>query len=114
MRRLLVRKDNSMKLKRILIALLVISMIGVAYSAIGTGSITSEAKRGWGWFLNVDPQWATLEPALIVYLESEGLKLNTERINADSTRKANIAIIRGSLRDATGAQIAAMLTALGL
>lgn len=101
-------------MKKLLIISLVLVFFGVLFSAIGSGSLSTEAKQGWAFFLNTESNWNAIEPALIEYLEKQGVEYNLQRIESSAERKAKIEQIRLALRGATNEQINAALAALGL
>jgi len=101
-------------MKKLLIISLVLVLFGVLFSAIGTGSLSTEAKQGWAFYFNVANNWSLVEPPLTAYLETQGLEYNLQRLEANAARRVKIDQIREALRGATDAQITAVLTALGL
>ena len=101
-------------MKKLLIISLVLVLFGVLFSAIGSGSLSTEAKQGWAFFFNKPAAYANWEADLILYLETQGLEYNKQRLEASLERKAQIDKIREALRGASDAQINAVLAALGL
>jgi hypothetical protein len=105
-----------MKTKILVILILVIIAAITLYASIGAGDFSSDAKKGWSWHFTGDhtQNFSVWEPQLKAWLEIQGQEYNTERINSDISRKANVESIRNALRGATDAQIEAALAALGL
>ena len=103
-------------MKRFLFIGLVLIFASVLFSAIGAAGFTADAKRGFAWYFTNDhtKNWADYEAQFIAHLEAQGLEWNKQRLEANAARKAKIESIREALRGATGEQINAALTALGL
>jgi hypothetical protein len=104
-------------MKRVIFAVLILALAIPAFSAIGAGAFSIEAKRGFSWHFsasNTLADWPTYEAAVITYLEELGKEWNKQRIEANSNRRDQIDKIKEALRVASNEQVAAVLSALGL
>jgi opacity protein-like surface antigen len=103
-------------IKRLLIAVCILAVIGTAYAAMTATSFTPEAKRGFAWYLtgNQNTAYADFEPQLIAYINKAGEEFNVVRINENAQRQADLQAIRDKLRLADDASITAIKATLGI
>ena len=103
-------------MKRFLFVGIVLVFAASLFAAIGAGSFSADAKRGFAWYFTGDhtKNWADYEAQFIVHLEAQGTEWNKQRLESNEARKAKVAAIREALRGATDERINAALAALGL
>ena len=60
--------------KLFIISILLVFVSIMLYGAFTGTSLSTEAKQGWAFFLNTESNWAAIEPALIIHLETQGVE----------------------------------------